>query len=344
MKLFVFFLVIAFDLAYIAVSAHAIAPIPEKTGFSGFANVGVGIMNFKTNMIAGSDLGDTGDNSIDNITDSPGSKTKATPVLNFEATYTFADTRTQIFVGNLLEDLVRYDTSTVAGIRQELPDKSILSLAYVFTSFPTSVWEDPYVVNTEREETDRTADGMRLGFDKILGTDFEMNFTWRDIAIGDELSGQTQLVGNNTITSAETGLMDRNGNSYIGKFTYPFFFKEKRHILIPTISYSIYDLDGSAMAFDQYGILGSYVFNHPKFSLITNLYYALSDFDKENPIYDKTQEDDIYGVTISGFYRNFLGVPKMNLVGTIATYERDSNINFYDTQVTMGTVSVLYRF
>jgi len=34
----------------------------------------------------------------------------------------------------------------------------------------------------------------------------------------------------------------------------------------------------------------------------------------------------------------------MNLVGTIASYHNDSNIDFYDSRITMGTVSVMYRF
>ena len=338
-----FLITLVFAMAAFTMPAYAIQPIPEKTGFSGFVNVGIGAIEFETNMIAGNALGDTGDDRITSLTDSPDSEANATPVLNFEASYTFADTRTQIFAGNRLEDLVRYDMATLAGVRQELPGKSIVSIAYVFTSFPTEVWEDPYVINEKREETDRTSDGLRLGYDRILGSKFEAEFTWRDVNLDDEKSGQTQLVGNE-ITAEQAGLLDRNGDVYIGKLTYPFFFKEKRHMLIPTLDYTVYDLDGDAMAFDRYGMLLSYVFNAQKFNLITNLYLARSEFDKKNPIYEKTREDDVIGATFSAFWKKFLGVPKMNLVGTLAHYNSDSDIDFYDTAITMGTVSVLYRF
>ncbi len=349
MKKSLYLFVLTFALMGVAMPAHAILPIPQESGFSGFVNVGVGVMSFESNMIAGNDISDAGGNRIDSLTDSPDSETNATPVLSFEATYTFGDTRTQVFAGNLLEDLVRYDTSTLMGLRQELPDKSIVSLAYVFSSIPTSVWEDPYVVNADRDETDRSSDGLRIGFDRILKSKFEVEFTWRDITIDTERSGEAQTKDSPSdllfeITAEQAALLDRNGNMYSGKVTYPFTLKEMRHILIPSLEYTRYDLDGEAMAFDRYGMLLSYVFNTEKFNFLTNLYCARSDFDEENPIYRKTREDDVYGASFTAFYKKFLGVPKMNLVGNIAAYESDANIDFYDTRVSIATLSVLYRF
>lgn len=344
MKKTVSLLALAITLVVPALPAHAIQPIPEATGFSGFVNVGVGVMESATNQIAGNNISDTGSNHVGSLRDSPDSETNALPILNFEANYTFADTRTQIYLGNQLEDLLRFDMSSVAGLRQELPDKGIVSLAYVFTAVPTSVWEDPYVVNAKRKKTDRSADGLRLGFDRILGTRLEAQFTWRDIAINEEQSGRTQLIGNGDLSAEQANSLDRNGDAYTGKLTRPFFFQKMRHMLIPTLEYSRYDLDGEAMAFDRYGMLLSYVFNAGKFNLITNLYYTRSDFDEENPIYDKTQEDDVLGASLTAFYKKFLGVPQMNLVGSVASYDSDSNINFYDTKITIASVSVLYRF
>lgn len=301
-------------------------------------------MKSATNLIAGNNVSNTGNNHVGSLTEGPDSETNAIPVLNFEANYTFADTRTQVYLGNQLEDLLRYDMSSLAGLRQELPDKSIVSLAYVFSAIPTSVWEDPYVVNAKRKKTDRSADGLRLGIDRILGTRIEAQFTWQDIAIDEEQSGRTQLIGNGNLSAEQANSLDRNGDAYTGKLTRPFFFQKMRHMLIPTLEYARYDLHGEAMAFDRYGMLLSYVFNAEKFNLITNLYYARADFDDENPIYDKTRDDDVFGASLSAFYKKFLGVPQMNLVGAVVSYDSDSNINFYDTRITMASVSVLYRF
>lgn len=330
-----------------AMPAHAIQPMPEQTGFSGFINVGAGVTNTESNMMAGNDMSDSGSKRIDSLTDSPSSDTNAMPVINFDLNYTFADTRTQIFAGNRLEDLIRFDTSSVLGIRQELPDKSSVRVAYAFTSFPSSVWEDPYVTGVDREKTDRTAEGLRLGYDKILGSRLEAEFTWRKINIDTEKSGDALVDIPDPefpLTDTEAALLDRNGSMYTGKLTYPFAFQQMRHLIIPTLEYTRQDLDGEAMAFKRYGMMLSYALNGPKFNFVTNLYCSRSDYDEENPIYDAVREDDILGASFSAFYKQFLGVPQMNLVGTIASYHSDSNIDFYDSRISMGTVSVMYRF
>ena len=338
---------LAFALLSTAIPAHAIQPMPEQSGFSGFINVGAGGTNTESNMIAGNDMSETGNKRIDSLTDSPSSSTNAMPVINFDLNYTFADTRTQIFAGNRLEDLIRFDTSSVLGIRQELPDKSSVRIAYAFTSFPSSIWEDPYVTGIDREKTERSAEGLRLGYDRILGTQLEAEFTWRKITIDSEQSGEALSQGSDPefpLTNAEAALLDRNGSMYTGKLTSPFAFQQGRHLIIPTLEYTRQDLDGDAMAFRRYGMMLSYVLNGPKFNFVTNLYCSRSDFDEENPIYEVTREDDILGASFSTFYKQFLGVPQMNLVGTIASYHSDSNIDFYDSRISMATVSVMYRF
>jgi hypothetical protein len=58
----------------------------------------------------------------------------------------------------------------------------------------------------------------------------------------------------------------------------------------------------------------------------------------------KKREDVIYGLTLSLFYRNFLDVQGLSLVGSVARYRSDSNIDFYDTTIGLLGLSVLYRF
>jgi hypothetical protein len=105
-------------LATLAVSAaHAVSPIPEETGFSGFVNLGVGGARVKSNTLAKILGNDIGDDSINSLTKSPGEQNTQVPAVAFELSYTFG-TGTQIFVGQLLEDYVRFDSSTRGGVRQ----------------------------------------------------------------------------------------------------------------------------------------------------------------------------------------------------------------------------------
>jgi hypothetical protein len=315
-------------------------PIPQDSGFSGFINLGVGAITAKSNTIAGNSLATVGKERIDSLTGSPDSENDVIPLINGELAYTFASTRTQLYLGNSFEDFIRFDTAALAGVRQELPDKSIMALSYVFSAIRTEVWADPYVVGQDRTETDRTSSGLRLGYDKILGSDFEIQFTWRSIGLDDELSGLTQL----GLPADQAKLLDREGDSYEFEVIYPFRFKQGKHILAPAFSYRRLDLDGEAMANDHYQGQVTYAYIGETFSFTGNLILGIADADKTNPIYLEKREDLIYGVSLSVFYRNFLDVQRLSLVGTIGGFKSNSNIDFYDTTIGLLGLSVLYRF
>jgi hypothetical protein len=325
---------------FAATPGFSMPPIPQNSGFSGFINIGVGIVSGESNMIAGNNLGDIGKKRIDSLTNSPDSESDVIPVINGELAYTFASTRTQLFFGNTFEDFIRFETSTLAGLRQELPDKGIAALSYVFSAIPTEVWADPYVVDQDRSRTDRTSSGLRLGYDKILGSDFEIQFTWRGIDLDDERSGLTQL----GLPPDRAKLLDREGDSYEFEVIYPFRFKQGKHVLAPALSYRRLDLDGDAMANDRYQGQLTYGYTGETFSFAGNLIFGIAEADETNPIYLKKREDDIYGITFTAFYRNFLDVERLSLVGSAAGLRSDSNIDFYDTTIGFLSLSILYRF
>jgi hypothetical protein len=327
---------------------YAITPIPQESGISGFINIGLGGISVESNMVAGNSLVDIGKKSIDSIFDSPDSESDLLPVLNGELAYTFGSTRTQIYIGNSFEDFIRFEAASLIGLRQELEDQSILAVSYIFSGIVTEVWEDPYVQGRNRSKTDRDVSGLRLGYDKILGSDFELEFTWRTIDLDDERSGLTQLVPGEVpgvvLTAAEAGRLDREGDSYELEVLYPFRFQQGQHILAPSLAYTHFDLDGDAMANDRYQVQLTYFYTGDMFDVAANALYAYADYDKTNPIYGKTREDDVYGGSLALFYKNLLDVEKLSLVGTVAGFKSDANIDFYETTVSLFTLSVLYRF
>ncbi len=333
----------AFLLCVSATTAFAIEPIPKESGFSGFVNAGAAYLDVKNNMIAGNDLGDVGKDTIDSIFDSPDSESDVIPVLNAEVRYTFASTRTQLFVGNRLEDFLRFDLAALAGVKQELPDESILSVAYVFSALPTEVWSDPYVESFPRQKTDRNSRGVRITYDRILGTKLQLEYTYRKIDLDDERSGQTQLVPGGFLKPSETQLLDREGNRHDIEVLYVFDIGEK-HTLIPAFDYLRDDLDGGAMSADRYRFQITHRYAGERFIFVTNLEYRYSDYDDRNPIYNKTQDGDRYGGTFTAFYRRLFGVDGLSLTGTFLALREDSNIDFYESQVVGGILSLFYRF
>ena len=146
--------------------------VPQKGGVGGFVNLGGGGIGIESNLIASLAEGfaDTSDDVVDELDDSPDQETAAIPMVNFELSYTFAESRTQIYVGNLLEDFLTLDLSARAGIRQEVGKLGIIGAAYVRTSVATEVWSDPYAVGVSRQETEFIAEGVRLNWGRLLNT------------------------------------------------------------------------------------------------------------------------------------------------------------------------------
>ena len=321
-------------------TAFALDPIPKEAGFSGFVTFGTGVFSIKNNVIAGSGLFDFGKRNIDSIFDKPDdAETKVLPVLVGEVRYTFAQSRTQVFLGNRFEDFLRFDFTTALGVRQELPDTSTLGVGFVF-GLPTSVWEDPYVENRDRNKTDRTSPGARIIWDEILGSNFQLEFLYRNINIEKELSGRTQL----NLTQPEAGRLVRDGNQYRAELLYRFFFKEKRHRFIPALRYLRDDLDGDAMSNNRYALQLTYGYNGEKFGVVANANFAHSEHDKVNPIYDKTQKDDSVALGLTGFYNKPFDAKKWSILGSVFGTKTYSNIDFYESEGFGVAIAALYRF
>jgi hypothetical protein len=133
------------------------------------------------------------------------------PLINFEFHYTFGETGTQPFVGNLLEDFFRFDLAQQIGVRQSLGGYGIVAAGALYTGIPTKVWKDPFVVGFSREETSRYSNGFRVAYDKIFGSGLQLQNTYRKIELRSERSGDFL-----DLPFLERQLLDREGDDHHG--------------------------------------------------------------------------------------------------------------------------------
>ena len=321
-------------------TAFAIDPMSKESGISGFVTFGAGVFSIKSNMIAGSGLFDFGKKNIGSNFDKPDTaKTKVLPVLVGEVRYTFAQSRTQVFFGNRFEDFLRFNFTTALGVRQELPDSSTLGVGFVF-GLPSSVWEDPYVEDRDRNKTDSTSPGARIIWDEILSSNFQLEFVYQNINIQKELSGRTQL----NLPQSEAERLIRDGNQYRVELLYRFIVGERRHRIVPALRYARDDLDGDAMSNNRYALQLTYGYDGKKFSVVANANFAHSEHDKENPIYDKTQKDDSVALSLTGFYKKPFDAEKWSIVGAVFGSKTYSNIDFYESEAFGVAITAFYRF
>ena len=324
-------------------SAIALDPIPQESGFSGFIRPGVGYLNFKTNMVA-SFLGfDMSDKKTDSLDDSPDSQSTAIALAPFIVEYTFASTRTQLFLGTDLTDLIRFDYSQQIGVKQGIGNFGILQGGILFSGIPAKVWKDPYVVDKNRDDTSRNSTGARLVWDRIFGSQFQLQYTYRNIDISSEKSGE--FFG---LTSSERSRLKRDGNSHNAEILYRFKLGEK-HWLAPAFTYIYDNRDGGAMKSDAYNFQLTYLYFGDPITLTANGFIGTADYDKQNPVFGKTQDDDNYGLQGTLFYKNpwgwsLFGSKPMNFYISSAIAKSDSNIDFYDQEAFMATVGIFFRW
>ena len=324
--------------------AAAIDPIPMKSGFSGFIRPGAGYLKFKSNMVASFMGYKLSDRKTSSLTANPDDQDTVLINVPFALNYTFASTRTQLFLGTDLTDLIRFDMSQQFGVRQEIGRFGLLQGGILFSSIPAKVWKDPYLVNQKRDETSRSSNGARLVWDRIFNTGLRFQFTYRNVDVSSEKSGDSL----SSLSNSQRKLLKRDGDRYIGDIAYAFTFAEK-HVLAPAFIYSKDDLDGDAMSSDTYDFQVTYAYFGDPITITANAFVGVADYDEKNPIYGKTQDDDRFGVNAVIYYKNpwgwrLFGSQPINFFVNGVYSDVDANIDFYNQEAIMVSTGVLFRW
>jgi hypothetical protein len=326
----------------VAPKAMAIEPIPSTPGWRGFVVVGGGYADLKSNIVAGNNLIDIGQSTISSVAQRPQSDDAFFPVVTGEINYTFGN-GWQAFFGTSLEDAITLDGVTQLGARKDLGSAGIVQGGLLFSGIPTQVWEDPYAEGVRREETDRDSTGLRLQWDRILGTEFELTFSYRDISIDTERSGQG--VTSVACDAACRDLLRRDGDQYHFDASYLFRLGQgQRHLVRPMLRYTIDDRDGEAISGDGYRLQLSHVFLGQGYTVASNIAYGSSSMDARNPIFGARTDTDGVVVDTTLFYRLPFESGRWQAVGSVLWGEGDSNVAFHDTELFMISAGVMYRF
>ena len=334
-------------LVFLVLSAHcswalAFSAIPEQSGFSGYLLAGVSYADTSSNMLVGTKTTELTSKTTASLTDAPDSHDSLTTTVLGELRYTFAPQRTQLFVGQGFTDFIRYDVTDLAGVRHEFSALGTVGVSYVFAGFVTSVWKDPYVLNTDREETDRDQSGWRLSWEQLLNTPLSLQYTLRAIEL-DEQSGRTQL----GLSAQQAQLLDRNGDLHEWQLFYDWSLGDNQ-TLTPELIYDHADMEGAAMAARRYGFKLRHTYIKEKIGLVlvTAGSYSSADYEALNPIYNATRKDKRYGIDFTymqfGLFKNYQS--QLALVTNLYYFYEDANLDFYDTKIYGATLSLLFRF
>jgi len=335
-------LLLAAIMASIAPLANAIEPIPETVGWRGFVVLGGGYIDVKSNLVAGNRFIDIGQADIDSIYQSPQSDNAFSPVVTGEVNYTFGN-GWQAFLGTALEDAVTLDAVSQVGVRKDLGGAGILQGGVMFSGIPTVSWEDPYAEGAPREETDHDAAGLRLQWDRVLGSAFQATFSYRDISIEDERSGQGVLSVSCPVECQD--LLRREGDQYVFDLSYLYRLGANgNHLLRPMVRYTVDDRDGAAVSADSWRLQLSYAYTGQAFTLTSNVTAGSMSRDERNPLFDAKTDADRLAIDATLFYPLPGTDRRWQLVAHALWGEDDSEVRFHDSQLFMMSIGVMYRF
>lgn len=338
------FSIIATVLALACQPVVAQDQIPETSGFSGYANSGVTYWYASSSLLVGGRpivLDDVSDARIASIFASPSSNTSPGLVVGGEVSYTFSSTRTQLFLGNRLEDLLRMDLVVGFGARQEIGDAGIVAASYLTTPVDLEYWADPFVEGVDRGATDLDFPGFRLRWGEIFGTGLELTITDRFYKYDKELSGDW-LVSEGRLDPAEQPLLDRDGD--ILRIQALYRINAKPHRFEPAVRWVRDHHDGGAIANNGFELKLTYFYRSTRMLLDVNVLYGAREAKEINPIYDKVMDSDQFGGALVAFFpvKKYTSSVLSVFVGA-EFFRENSNIDFYDSSANMLMAGVIWN-
>lgn len=324
-------------------TANAFEPIPGEDGFSGNINLGLGVLQYESNLIASATTADVGTQRATLLTAAPRSRTLALPMFSFEVRYTFAQPRTQVFFGTQVRDYLILSHVSSLGVRQETQRFGRFQVALLSTPSNSKVWRDPYVTGTDRVSTAQTAKGVQLDWGRVLNTNLGIGFSTSKLEINNEASGAA-LVANGSLTEAQAQLLDRNGTA--GKVDINYTFVAKGPIILtPDLSHIKVSSDGKAIANSGYmaglTLIAPLI---PDVSLVSNLSFGRMRSDTVNPVFGKKYDKTHLGVLFDVLYKNPFGLDNWTGGVVLGYFREDNKIDFYDTRSTLAALSMRYDF
>ena len=339
-------LVIASLIIFPGISHAVIENIPTENGWGGRILLGAGYTDLESNTVAGNKLVEIGNKNVDSLSASPESDDQVHAVINGEIKYTFGD-QWQAFLGSSLFDLLTLDFAQQLGIRKQTDSGQKFGAGILFSGIPTEVWEDPYQTSDTgpRSETDRDSMGIRLEWDRILGSGANLTLDFRNNEIDKDFIGQNVTGGTGpalTCDAACQDLLRRDGDFAQIEAAWA-FRPSQQHLLRPAVRGFNFDGDGNAQDRSGYSVLVTWSYLAEKFTFTANGAYTDTDYDNPNPIYGIEQDSDGYTVAGTLFYK-ISSDGRWQATANASYGDVDADIDFHDTKLFQVAIGAFFSF
>lgn len=314
---------------------------PFTPGFSGYIRPMVGIGYSKSQT----DVGDDNER-IDSLDQDAESETDFIPMIFWNMGYTLENGTTRFFAGSSEDSVIDSISFLEVGIQQKLLNGTVLSAAYIpgIPGLEDEVWADPYLLGSNRSETDRDAHAFRVAAESLFGTALSFNYGFGTQDIDTDQAGLylSQQSGS-TLTTSDLNDLKRSGDFHRAQVLYAFQLGENT-MLEPGLTYTRGDADGDANSFDKFGGQISLTTAMDRCRLFTTLELAHAEYDQSNPVFDKTRKQWEYSAVIGAGYMAPFGYEDFMVNIFTGFTKKDANIKFYDSTALIGGVGITWMF
>ncbi|MEZ9017547.1 DUF2860 family protein [Vibrio lentus] len=329
--------IISLFLATMMLASPSYAALAPSEGFSGN-------MTFLTGFTANSsnlDVGQSNHQSQTDLMSSGATEANGMVAILGSMQYTFgALNHKQIFLGTSRDDIITGTLAFEVGYRQQLESGMVIDFSILPTLISGEVWDDPYAVDSKREETDLTGNVVRMQLSKMMGTNFNIDMAFGESDVKKENTGLKGL----DLTDEDRALMTREREYFYIKSGYQYFLKDGSGILTPSINVFSSNSEGNALSFLSVGAEVNLAKRFGNHGLAFTINAAKRDYDKENPIFNKTREDKDFGAFIAYEYANIFDAKNWSLVSLLGAKTTTSNIEYYQSSQYVVSVGVDYKF
>ena len=314
--------------------------IQNEAGWSGHAALGVGYVSMENSEIAGTKVLDLENKQINNY-GSASSQSSVIPVINGLIRYTLDDKATEFFLGNSMDDYLRLDSSIALGVRHDFKDTGIIGARLLVSASPTEVYRDPLLTGANRSKANRTSVGFGLKWEKIMESDFDFDFFAKSENIKKDRNGQS-LVGT-LITQDQQRTLRRDGTIGSAQLSYTYKINESNK-LIPSAKFLGSNRDGSARDNTAFEIQLQHVYTENQWLVKSTVSGGASSFDNRNPVFNEKQDTTLWAAGMDVTYLQPFGLKNWGVNGGVLASTGNSDIKFYDTQIFVAHVGMVYSF
>ncbi|EGR9006558.1 DUF2860 domain-containing protein [Vibrio vulnificus] len=232
----------------------------------------------------------------------------------------------QLFLGQSEDTFVKGLLALEVGYQYSLDENSSFSFAIAPTLAAGKTWQNPYLLDRKREETNVEGDVLRFHYENQFAL---LNLAYYDRTVEKD--------------RAPSELLRRNGDGYFAHFALvvPLF---DNVFIEPSLFYQQDNAQGKANAFEKLGtgITATYLVYPYTLALDTRL--SGSSYQAKHPLLGKTRQDGQINVSLSFEEAEFLGYEQMSLIAQVGYEQSHSNLTFYHREEFGILIGGLYRF